>query len=230
MAAGARFCRRCGQAAAYLRQSSVTEATTRIFDAPTYSSSAAQTGFAAKPTGAAYLAPQQMHEQPLSHINNTMGLEARRSGSWLKWAFVALVIFALAAALALPLVAGWWRERAGAGFHPPIVVVPEPPVPPMPPMPPMPPEVGAPGAASIDPEFFYPGSRVTLDISQDDGGVVGLHTNDAVEKVAAWYTQKLKPERVVRVPGASTVMEAEGMKAVISSAGNGTDIILKREE
>jgi hypothetical protein len=48
--------------------------------------------------------------------------------------------------------------------------------------------------------------------------------------VAAWYTQKLRPERVVRVPGANTVMEAEGMKAIISSTGNGTNIILKREE
>jgi hypothetical protein len=60
-----------------------------------------------------------------------------------------------------------------------------------------------------------------------EGDVVQLQTEDAVDKVADWYTKKLKPTKIVRQPG-NVILKSDELSVIITSSGNGSNIMLKQ--
>lgn len=64
-------------------------------------------------------------------------------------------------------------------------------------------------------------------------GLIQLHTNDSFDKVVAWYTAQLKPEKTVTtpklpgVPGATSILKGQKGTAIITGAEDGTNIMLK---
>jgi hypothetical protein len=60
-----------------------------------------------------------------------------------------------------------------------------------------------------------------------EGDMVQLQTEDSVDKVADWYIEKFKPAKIVR-QSESAVLRAEKMAIVITSTGEGTNIMLKQ--
>lgn len=119
---------------------------------------------------------------------------------------------------------GQWRQTTDKIVRPQTPAVPAPP----PPKLPQAPATGTTNSTSIDPAFIYPGARTTMVISKaGEGETVQLQTEDSVAKVADWYTEKLKPTKVVRQPG-NVVLKSEEMAAIITANGNGSNIMLKR--
>jgi hypothetical protein len=107
---------------------------------------------------------------------------------------------------------------------PPAVTRPEVPTIPQPPAPPMPPQ-----GTGINPAFVYPGAKTMMEITGDDeGNVLQLQTSDSFDKVVDWYTEKLKPAKVVRIkdPTSHVILEAGELKAIINANGNVTTIML----
>src|SRR5436190_23264121 len=52
-------------------------------------------------------------------------------------------------------------------------------------------------AAPVSRDLVYPGSRVVLDLTQDQGAaVLQLETSDPLNKVQAWYMGQLKPDKI----------------------------------
>lgn len=94
----------------------------------------------------------------------------------------------------------------------------EPPVAPEPPQPPM---VGKGNGSAL----IYPGADVTMEMTRKDGSVRTLRTTDSVDKVIAWYTEKLKPETIQKTKDA-TVLSGTKTTAVISSEEGETNVVL----
>jgi hypothetical protein len=105
------------------------------------------------------------------------------------------------------------------------VIVPHPPVPPVPPTPP------AIGNSAISREMVYPGSEITMELNggEEGGSVIQLRTTDPLDKVVAWYKEKIKPVKTVNMIGPVTVLRGEGMAAIITGGGDGVSIVLKQE-
>jgi hypothetical protein len=104
----------------------------------------------------------------------------------------------------------------------PVVTVPEIPPPPAPPS-------GSGGSAPIDSALVYPNAKTLLDITKTDGHVLQLRTGDPPDKVVRWYTDKIKPSETVKVPGGNmTILRSEDVRAIITSVGNETDIIIRQ--
>ena len=132
----------------------------------------------------------------------------------------------------LPTVYLLWQWRQSTVSIPPTAGAPAVPQPPIPPQPPSaPPAKGATGATVIDQSFIYPGARTTMEMTRaGQGSMVQLETEDPVERVADWYTKRLKPTETVKVPGSNIVLNSAEMKAIISQRGNTTTILLKQGE
>ena len=62
-----------------------------------------------------------------------------------------------------------------------------------------------------------------------EGSILQLHTQDALDKVVDWYNSKLKPDKVVRVPGVNAILKTDELNVIITAAGNGTNILLKQD-
>lgn len=227
---GARFCRQCGKLLAdSFEPSSVTEATTRVFDA---SADAAAPPFTqhvnARPTGPAYVAPGEA--QFIQTPPAAGPPKKSRVGKILLISFGVIALFI--AVVSLAVVAALWNRRPGPG---PAVAVPgRPPMPPPPNAGPPPdagpPPPGAPVAPSAG-EFIYPGAATVMNFGQGDGGaVIQLRTEDSFDKVFNWYAERLKPAQIVRPPGDSTgVIRSEKAAAIITAVDGQTNIMLKRD-
>ena len=61
-----------------------------------------------------------------------------------------------------------------------------------------------------------------------EGQVTQLQTSDAFDKVVDWYAEKLKPKSQVTIPG-GRILESENFVALITSTGDGTNIMLTRK-
>ena len=59
-----------------------------------------------------------------------------------------------------------------------------------------------------------------------EGAVLQLQTSDSFDKVVNWYTEKLKPTKVVRIPDSNVILEAGEMKAIINAEDGKTIIML----
>jgi hypothetical protein len=97
-----------------------------------------------------------------------------------------------------------------SGMEPPIV-----------PVPPQPPTVGK-GSGSA---LIYPGADLMMEMTRKDGSVRTLRTEDSIDKVIAWYTEKLKPETIQKTKDA-TVLSGTKTTAVISSEEGETIVVL----
>lgn len=59
-----------------------------------------------------------------------------------------------------------------------------------------------------------------------EGAVLQLQTSDSFDKVVRWYTEKLKPTKVVRIPNSNVILEAGELKVIINADGDKTIIML----
>lgn len=219
MLAGAKFCRRCGAPSTAFGRSSVTEAETRVFQATDDHSTQTQY-HDSRQTGPSYLAP---NESSFPNPTTTTALEpARVKRHGILWASAILVVllFLFGAALALK----WSRTHSVPAPTTKIEVPPETGVaPPVAPQPPQPPPVEKGNGSGL----IYPGAEVTMEMTRGaEGSVRTLRTKDSVDKVIAWYTEKLKPERIVKTEG-SAVLSGSNATAVITSDDGETSVVLK---
>ena len=217
----AKFCRNCGQPSGRFEVASVTEGTTRLLETEERPSpSPFNQGFAYAP-----LAQQASHNLA-GQAQTTRSLEpqGKPHNRLLLSIMVALIVVLMVGTLlSIKLFVAHKTTPT------PRVVVTgpqiEPPQPPQPPVPPAPAEIGE--GQGISSALIYPGAKVTMQVfSEDEGKVMQLQTTDAPAKVIKWYTERLKPKKIMRMSEENVILEAEEMKAIINGGGNGTSILL----
>jgi hypothetical protein len=107
---------------------------------------------------------------------------------------------------------------------PPIPEVPTAPTPPTTvPNPPPAPKAGNMQFPFSD-SLFYPNSTVTMAVNSSGEKVAVLSSSDSLDKVAAWYKERIKPTQDVVMPG-SHILGNKEIKVVISG-GDGVVITL----
>lgn len=219
MLAGARFCRRCGQASRPFDRSSVTEAETKVFQSTREPQLRTQY-HEPRPTGPSYLSPNE-HTIPDSFPTTELGLtRVKRHG--VLWAIAAIVFLLI---LFGGVMALRWSRSSSAPV--PSTIIETPPqsgiAPPVPPQPPQPPKIEMTSGNGL----IYPGAEVTMEMTRgNEGSIRQLKTRDSVEKVIAWYTEKLKPAKIIKTPE-SAVLSGDRATAVISSDDGETNVVLK---
>jgi len=67
-----------------------------------------------------------------------------------------------------------------------------------------------------------------MEVNGDEGGVIQLRTAEPLDKVVAWYKEKLKPVKTVNMIGPLTVLRGEGMTAIITGGADGVSVVLKQ--
>lgn len=218
----ARFCRNCGQPSGRFDVPSVTDGTTRLLETQDRPAAAPfDQGFPYAPL--AY----QVGQVPQAQATTTRSLEPPRkphNRMLLAVLIGAIVVLMVGALLSLKLF-----SSSGTARGPKVVVVgPQIEAPPPPP-PPQPPALAE--GSGISPSLIYPDAQVTMQIIRpDEGNVLQLQTTDAPDKVIRWYTERLKPTKIVRMPGNNAVLEAEDVKAIINGGEGGTSIFIKQGE
>lgn len=224
IAAGGRFCRRCGQPApGATRQSSVLEAETRIFTAtPTDHATPTQHIGSPPLTGPAYMSPGQQQPAPPAAV--TKPLEPY--GSTIKQALICILLLLLLIPVTF-LVIKTLKSRYSQP-QPPGVTTPEIPPPPRPP-PPQPPTARGGSSATGNP-LVYPGSEIVMEMTgQQEGRVLQLRTSDPLNEVVEWYVEKIKPTSTIKTPVENvTVLRGEGVNVVITGGGAQTEIIIRQ--
>jgi hypothetical protein len=203
----------------------VTEGTTRLLETPEPNAPFGQNvyehhGELAQPTS----------RMPPEANPTSRSLETNSRPNWV------LIGSVLVATIALILTALFIMLRnpstTTTPVSPPAVTVPEPPAA-QPPQPPSPPQGIPPGSSgsSISRELIYPGAETMMEVTDvSEGAVLQLQTSDSFDKVVAWYTQKLKPTKVVKLPSSNVILEAGETKAIINSRGDQTIILVTQGE
>ncbi len=88
----------------------------------------------------------------------------------------------------------------------------------------------APGSIAGDSALVYPNAQIRVNINRAGKGLVlQMSTTDNLDAVADWYMSKLKPTSVVREQS-NVVLDAGRVKAVITAAGDKTEIVLNQTE
>ncbi|HEX8650575.1 MAG TPA: zinc ribbon domain-containing protein [Pyrinomonadaceae bacterium] len=216
MTAGARFCRRCGQPAPEAPAQSVLEAETRVFATRDREPNAATQHINSPLTGPAYMSPGEMPAPPAAPVTKSLQPSSSTTRVLLAGLVLLLLIFPIA------LVAMKLASDRNSRPETPVVTVPEIPPPPAPPS-------GSGGSAPISSALVYPNAKTLLDVTKRDGHVLQLRTSDPTDKVVQWYTDKIKPSETVKVPGGNmTILRSEDIRAIITSVGNETDIIIRQ--
>lgn len=182
------------------------------------------------------MSPVEMSPTQPAYVTSTLERKGQKQSIWLlgTLATVAL-LFVVAAIFALGIIK--FNQGGKTATAPPIVTVPEPPrvaVPEIPP-PPQPPEPAAPSASNaISREFIYPEAEIMVDMASGSGGsLLQLRSADSYQKVLDWYLAKLKPDNIFRSPGQNgvgqnAILKSGNLMAVITSAGDETQIVLKK--
>ncbi|MFL6214292.1 MAG: zinc ribbon domain-containing protein [Blastocatellia bacterium] len=217
----AKFCRQCGN------RLDVSELTTRTLEEPgadhqpfEHPTRPANAGI----TSPTYPPPAMIQPPPHTPV---IGSAPPTSN---KTALLVILGAVMAMLIGLGVVAFLVLNRQSALPVPP----PPPPhpgqtergTPPPPPgiTPPPPPAV----QTSLDPSLIYPGAKVVMDIGSEDARVTHLQTTDDIEKVVAWYVERVKPKNDVKIPG-GRIISAEGINLLFNSTGDGTTIMVTRE-
>lgn len=231
---GTKFCRRCGQPS--LDTASVSEATTRVFEATAERRAQPTENWNAPPTGSAYLSPggggmgaPSQTSPPDADTKSLATTGGHKKQVWLALSIVALLILMFAAAAIGTMIKV--ARKAATRQTPPVVVRPETGLPPQPPAPPAPPfgnEPPAAGATVPTSELMYPGAETVMDMKSSRDNFIELRTNDPVNKVIDWYTAKLKPSEVMRSGGTEAILRTGRTSVIISTRGNLTDILIKQ--
>jgi hypothetical protein len=140
------------------------------------------------------------------------------------------MVMALLLALGLTVAFLTMNEDSEPAVAPPVVSIPAPPNPPArpdAPQPPPPPPLPG-GATALDQTLIYPDAEVIMNMSQrDGGGVTQLRTSDPVDKVAAWYEQRVAVTKRVNIPGGNVVLRWNEGTVIITGAGGQTSIVIK---
>ena len=208
MAAGARFCRQCGRAAAAMEGASVTEATTRLLETPTKTADATRppTYTAAEPTELSAADTRSIHAAAARQ--GLTSTKRQRTVLLLSLALSGVLLVAFAALLAL-----WYSMKSAGVKRPPAIIVSHPP-----PMGDLK-QAGTP--------LIYPNATVVQNIIRDGKPMmVRLRTPDSFDKVVAWYEAKLQPTQKIISTGANAVLKASKATVIINGAGNETSIML----
>lgn len=217
--AGAKFCRKCGAPSRAVSQSSVTEAETRIFQAT--DDHTAQTQYHdSRPTGLSYLAPRENVSPNPQTTSALQPVRVKRHG--ILWA--SAILFVLLLMFGGVLTLKWFRTSAVPASATKIDTPPQTGIaPPVAPQPPQPPTVGT-GSGS---NLIYPGAEITMEMTRGvEGSVRTLRTKDSVDKVIAWYTEKLKPSNINKSDSIA-VLTGTNATAVITSDDGETNVVLK---
>jgi hypothetical protein len=186
------------------------EAETRHFGEP--ARQAAHTAHVSqRPTGPSYLAPGGA--APLQ-AQTTRSLQA--TGRKRKVILVGLILLVLLLAPLVLLMIFKIIKGRSAAAEPPVASAPEKP--------------GRGGTTSTDNSLVYPGAETVMDMTSKDGErVLQLRTKDSLDKVVAWYVEKLKPTENMKIPGENvTVLRGDDIRAVITATDNQTDIIIRQ--
>jgi hypothetical protein len=226
---GTKFCRKCGQPS--LDAASVSEASTRIFEATAERAAPAQT-WGAQPTGPAYIAPSGAG--PIQDAT-TRSLE-QDAGNTLKSklfipVLVLLLLMVTALAVGLLLMGrGATSTTTAPPQTPPVVTQPGTDLPPPPPPPVAPPFEEQPTAGPTVPssQLKYPGAETVLDMKTGRENMLELRTDDAANKVIDWYVDKLKPTQTIRPQGGEAILRTGRTTVIISGRGEATDIIIRQ--
>ena len=227
--AGAKFCRQCGRVVNNASAPIVTEATTRTLHSPAQFGAQPTDFFAPQPTSPAYMAPGQMPPDPPAYITNNLTRPANKQNVLLISLLVAMIVLGL---FTFGIIA-FFKNRSTVQRERP--TVPETPTverPGIPPPPPQPPGTKAPtgkvGTNHISPDFIYPGAKTMMDLTRANGGsLLQLQSTDSFAKVLDWYTAKLNPKSVIKTGGANAILKSDEVMAIITAAGEGTNIMLK---
>lgn len=227
---GTKFCRRCGQPS--LDTASVSEATTRVFEATAERKAAATESWNAQPTGPAYLSPSRRPAAPMPppQAANTKGLEPTRGQKHQIWLAIAIMSVILAVFVAVAVGTMIKVRKAATTQMPPVVVLPETGLP-APPAPPAPPPVGEPPAAGTSvatSELMYPGAETVMDMKSSRDNFLELRSNDPLDKVVDWYVAKLKPSETLRSGSTEAILRVGRTSVIISTRGKATDILIKQ--
>ena len=225
----AKFCRQCGNLL------DTSEMTTRSLDAPSaepppydHPTRPANAGI----TSPTYAPPAMMPPHPPPIIGNAPPANNRT-------ALLVFLALGLTMLIGLGVVAfvvlGKFSSRQLTPPPPPVTFEKAPPppgvpggIPSVPPAPPAPPPPGS-VKSSLDPALIYPGAQVTMEVMGGaEGQVTQLQTSDSFDKVVDWYAGKLKPKSQVTIPG-GRILESENFVALITSTGDGTNIMLTRK-
>ena len=210
----ARFCRQCGRPIQSEPRPTVTEGTTKLFEADP---------FADLNEWAGPMAKQGVGSTTSMAGKSTQALAQKKSHT--NWLIIGLVAFAVISILTTALLFVLLKPPTvttgpSGPSAPPNVGA-------QPPQPPQPPQIAPDTDFS---QLIYPGADKTLDInSQKEGHVVQLQTQDSIKKVADWYTAKLKLINTVKMP-TQVILEAKGITVIISGSGRGTTIMLTQEQ
>lgn len=231
----ARFCRQCGQAV------NPSEATTKFFDPPPQTATPTQ-GIEAVPTAPSFTLPSfpETYQAHYPAAPATQGFENKGRNK----AIIILASLVVVLVLALAGLGAWFIFGGGDRGGPPgfIAIPPQPPgsadihVPPPPPPPPVPvdppiapvepPAAPGSGGATISNDLIYPGAQETMRVgASGKARVLRLQTDDSIDKVTAWYTQRLNTTKKIVVPG-STILKTDRINVVITGSGDGTQILL----
>lgn len=205
----AKFCRACGKA------TPVSEAVTKRFDdRPSVQVPTSPVGPSL--TTPAYMAP--FEAAPAAQTND-LRQKAKKRNLIILVSMLAVMIFALAGLLAF-LNFGLGSDDVPLAEPPPGFSGPPPPAPPAPP--------GIDGPSAIDRSLIYPGARETMSINRGGGkSVIGLQSNDAAVKIAAWYIARLNVTENIALPG-QTILKAGDTNVVITGGDEGAQILITK--
>ncbi|MBV9210325.1 MAG: zinc-ribbon domain-containing protein [Acidobacteria bacterium] len=222
--AGARFCRRCGQASSF-DGASVTEAETRVFQETAERRAPETQYYDQRPTGAGYLSPNEMGSFANADAERLEAARRKRTSVIIGSVIVLVAIIALTVLAAIKLTSNPVPTPAETK-----TTVPAPPTvpqPPQAPQPPQPPTADAGQTTALD----YPGATVTMEMTRGGkGSMRQLRTSDSFEQVVAWYKQKLQPSEEIKTPqGPSAVLKGKEATAIITAGDEeGTQILIKK--
>jgi hypothetical protein len=77
----------------------------------------------------------------------------------------------------------------------------------------------------FDSALLYPNAKTLMVVNKKDGRFAQLQSSDSIDKVAEWYTDKLKATEDVLMPG-QRILSGEGIKVILSGGDDGTIIML----
>jgi hypothetical protein len=216
----------CGQPS--LDTTSVSEATTRVFEATAERPATPTQAWQSQPTGPAYMSPAGA--SPLKDAT-TKSLEPagqRPNTSQLVLSFTVLflaVLFVFAVGMVLR-----GRMMTTPPQPPPVVTAPGTGLQPPPP-PPGPPSMEEPPAAGPSvptSELMYPGAQTMMDMKTGRDNLLQLRTGDKLDKVADWYEAKVKPTQIMRT-GTEAIFRTGRTHIIINTrGGEATDILIKQ--
>jgi hypothetical protein len=222
---GAKFCRKCGQPS--LDTASVSEATTRVFEATAERPGAATQAWQAQPTGSAYMSPAEaspLKDARTKSLEPAAQTQQKKSGLVISFAVLFLaIVFAFAVGMML-------KGRMATTTPtqtPPAVTVPGTGLPPPPPPPPPVGEPAAEGPSVPTTELMYPGAQTVMDMKTGRDNFLQLRSTDKIDKVTDWYMAKLKPTQIMR-RGTEAVLRSGQTHVILTGSGEATEILIKQ--